>query len=580
MVDLVSLENRVAHEVCRYQAGVSTCSLALQIGFFFDGRERNIYVDEEHHRLTNVGRLFRAHPLEIEVPVTSSAAYSKIYIPGLGTPLNDTSVEQMVSVIDARQKEVFDNYLDGWKEQGKEAVVDTVKGVAKGEWSKVLSRKVGEVLSMKSGYLAALAAAKNAAKRAVAEAIAPVRDNRIVHEMFVTGVDARVDYAKNNFRLSVDEVKKTNQLPIKLIQISVFGADTGGVLARRFIDELLESVCRKSGDEYYYEQAKVEVNFVGLFDCSRRSLFDSGDVIGTGAEWAGMIVKNPALVGAINILAGRKVIEFDKPLHRAVKKALHLVAAHERREYRPLLPLGKLQNGWHERLCPGISEDVTGGLLPNPQRPSAELCRVLLQQMYKAAWNAGVPFPFFSTLKEKDKYLASYFVMLDDIAGKSAEFFSDFYTKYVRAAFPAWNTTAPTAMGFECHMIVYLRWLAWKINEYREEYKTLSWSQKSELEEEWGWLADIFRDAGKVKITPGMPEKVTNAAGLILNYRGNPVVPQPYVDALFNYYMHDFASKELKHATLYSQANTLLRSNNFFIPRGIEELADEEQADA
>lgn len=580
MADLDSLESRVVSEASRHQAGVSTCSLALQIGFFFDGRERNIYVDEEHHRLTNVGRLFRAHPLRVKAPLSSSISYSKVYIPGLGTPLDDTSLEQLESIMDARQKELFNDYLNGWQDQGKETVVDTAKGAFKGDWSKVLSRKMGELLSMKSGYLAALSAAKNAAKRSVAEAVAPIRDNSIVFDLLVTGVDARVDYAKNKFKQNIADIKDANQLPIKLIQVSVFGADTGGVLARRFLDELLASVCRKSGDEYYYEQAKVEVNFVGLFDCSRRSLFDSGDVIGTGAEWLGMIVRHPVLVGAINILAGRKVIEFDKPLHHAVKKALHLVAAHERREYRPVLPLGKLQPGWQEILCPGISEDVTGGLLPNPQRPSAELCRAPLQKMYKAAYNASVPFPLFSTLKEKDKYIASYFVMVDDIAGKSAEFFSDFYTKYVRAAFSAWNTTAPTAMGFECHMIVYLRWLAWKINEYREEYKTLSWRQKSELEEEWGWLADIFRDAGKVKITPGMPEKVTNAAGLILNYRGDPVVPQPYVDALFNYYMHDFASKELKHATLYSQANTLLRSNNFFIPRGIEELTDEKQAAA
>ncbi|AKA18278.1 hypothetical protein VU14_15975 [Aeromonas hydrophila] len=40
-----------------------------------------------------------------------------------------------------------------------------------------------------------------------------------------------------------------------------------------------------------------------------------------------------------------------------------------------------------------------------------------------------------------------------------------------------------------------------------------------------------------------------------------------------------FSSKELKHATLNAQANTMLRSNNFFVPRGIETVeADEEAA--
>jgi hypothetical protein len=51
------------------------------------------------------------------------------------------------------------------------------------------------------------------------------------------------------------------------------------------------------------------------------------------------------------------------------------------------------------------------------------------------------------------------------------------------------------------------------------------------------------------------------------------------VDAFFNYFMHDFSSKELKYATLDAQANTMLRSNNFFVPRGIEAI-DEVVADS
>ena len=52
------------------------------------------------------------------------------------------------------------------------------------------------------------------------------------------------------------------------------------------------------------------------------------------------------------------------------------------------------------------------------------------------------------------------------------------------------------------------------------------------------------------------------------------------VDAFFNYFMHDFSSKELKHATLDAQANTMLRSNNFFVPRGIEAVVDDDKAAA
>lgn len=87
MIDRDDLECRIAREESRHQAGIGTCSLALQIGFFFDGLKRNINVDEESQRLTNVGRLFRAHPEIILAEPTSSYSYAKVYIPGLATPL-------------------------------------------------------------------------------------------------------------------------------------------------------------------------------------------------------------------------------------------------------------------------------------------------------------------------------------------------------------------------------------------------------------------------------------------------------------------------------------------------------------
>ncbi|WP_440610448.1 hypothetical protein [Aeromonas hydrophila] len=366
MVDRDDQKCRIDREESLHKAGIGTCSLALQIGFFFDGTKRNIYTDEEIQRLTNVGRLFRAHPLEVKAPLTSSYSYAKVYIPGLGTELNDTTAERLDSILDARQQALAGDYLDDLKGQAKETVVEAVKG----DWSKVLTNKLGDMLTLKSGFEASVSAAKNAAKRALVEAVAPIRDNPLVADLLMTGVDARVDYAKNNFKLAISDVKKLNQLPIKLIQVSVFGADLGAALARRFIEELLESVCTKVGNEYRFEESKVEVIFAGLFDSSRRSLLDMGDTIAEVSDWAGLLTKNPAGV-PLGVVAGAKVIDFNKSLHQAVKRALHLVAAHERRDYRPLLPLGPLKPGWREELCPGISEDVTGGLLPNEQRPSA-----------------------------------------------------------------------------------------------------------------------------------------------------------------------------------------------------------------
>ncbi|MFM5557790.1 hypothetical protein [Aeromonas rivipollensis] len=563
MVDRDDLKCRVDREESLHQAGIGTCSLALQIGFFFDGSKRNIYTDEEIRRLTNVGRLFRAHPLEIKASLTSSYSYAKVYIPGLGTELNDTTAERLDSILDARQKALAGDYLDDLKGQAKETVVDAVKG----DWSKVLTNKLGDMLTLKSGFEASVSAAKNAAKRALVEAIAPIRDHPWVAALLMTGVDARVDFAKNKFKENIALSKKENQLPIKLIQVSVFGADLGAALARRFIEELLESVCTKVGNEYRYEESKVEVIFAGLFDSSRRSLLDMGDTVAEVSDWASLLTKSPAGV-PLGVVAGAKVIDYNKPLHPAVKRALHLVAAHERRDYRPLLPLGPLKSGWREELCPGISEDVTGGLLPNEQRPSAELCRVPLRKMFDTARRAQVPFPNFRTLNKKDPYVASYFVMLDNLAGRSVQDFSDYYQKWA-------GRVDPTPAGFERHMNCYCIWLGEKLFDYGARLEVARGSERDELKARWGWLEQVGRDATAIVAHQPAWSKTVQAAKIVLNFNESLRVPR-VVDAFFNYFMHDFSSKELKHATLHAQANTMLRSNNFFVPRGIETVAADE----
>ncbi|MDY4350969.1 DUF2235 domain-containing protein, partial [Pectobacterium brasiliense] len=569
MVDWDDLECRVAREESRYQAGIGTCSLVLQIGFFFDSLKRNINVDEESHRLTNVGRLFRAHSLKIKADLTSSYTYAKVYIPGLATPLDDTPSERLDSILDARQKALPEDYADALVEQGKETAVDTVKGVFKGDWSQVLSNKLDDLRTMKSGLDAVASTAKKAVTRALLEAAEPIRDNPIVAELMMTGVDARVDLAKNKFKESIALSKKENQLPIKLIQISVFGADLGAALARRFIDELLVSVCTKVGSEYRYEDSKVEVIFAGLFDCTRRSSLDMGDTVATVSDGAGLVARHP-VVGMITTAFGAKVIEFDKPLHPAVKSALHLIAAHERREYRPLLPLGPLRSGWREVLCPGISEDVTGGLLPNEQRPSAELCRVPLRQMFETARRAQVPFPNFRTLDAKNPRVAQYFVMQDSRLGYSAKAYSEFYSKWV-------GKTAPTPEAFELHMIHYCFWLGEKLHDYKILRQNVSGSERDKLNAQWGWLKQVEYDADNVRRSRGLRRQMYQGAALVKFFDESKRVPRE-ADIFFNYFMHDFASEELRFATLNEQAGTMLRNNNFFVPRGVEVLAADDEA--
>ncbi|PSN05853.1 DUF2235 domain-containing protein [Siccibacter turicensis] len=570
-MDWDDLKYRVACEESRHEAGVNTCSLTLNFGIFFDCRERNIVFDEDRNHVTNIGRLFRAHPQNITPKPQSSSVNYGIYIPGLGSTLDDSDADRLYSIMDARVKALPDDYTDALVDEGKETAVDAIKGVFKGDWSQVLSNKLEDLLTMKSNFKATVSAIKSAAGRVVAEATPPIRDNPLVASVLMTGVDARIDYAKNNFKFMVADIVKANQLPIKLIQVSVFGADLGAALARRFIDELLDSVCKKVGDEYWYEDSKVEIIFAGFFDCTRRSIIDPGDTASLAGDVVGLVAKASPLK-LIGTALGAKVIDYDKPLHPAVKKALHLVAAHERRDYRPLLPLGPLRAGWREELYPGVSEDVTGGLLPNEQRPSAELCRVPLREMYDTARRAQVPFPNFTRLYKDDRYIASYFVMLDNLAGHSARDYCKYYRDWVGS-----NGVTPEA--FEKHIIHYCVWLGMKLYEYRtqrQSYGLFELDKKAELNEQWGWLNKIWYDAEAILKAPGVSYKLKQAAKLVRYYQPGNWIP-PAVDMFFNYFMHDFSSQEMKSATLDAQSDTMISSNNFFASRSIETLSDAEK---
>lgn len=575
-MDKDDLTFRIEREDSLYQAGVGACSLALQIGFFFDGNQRNVYVDEESQRLTNVGRLFRAHPLEIKAPLISSYSYAKVYIPGLGTLLDDTAAERLDSILDARQKALAGDYVDGFVGQVKDTAVDATKG----DWSKVLHNKLGDLLSLKSSFDASMDAFKKSVTRTVLEAAAPIRDNSFIAATSMTGVDARVDFAKNKFKENIALSKKENQVPIKLIQVSVFGADLGATLARRFVDELLESVCTKVGNDYFYQDSKVEVIFAGLFDCSRRGRLDSGKGVSILADVAETSVK---VAKPLTIAFGEKIIDFDKPLHSAVKRALHLVAAHERRVYRPLLPLGQLKTGWKEDLCPGISEDVTGGLLPNEQRPSAELCRVPLHKMYNAARTAQVPLPNFKTLNEKDPLVSSYFIMRDSLGGHSVQHFSEGYMKWVTAKYPYGSRPSPE--GFQIHLYAYADWLGEKYHEYMELKRNAGlwdFAQRSQIDDQWGWLAQVHAEAyqylratsnalGGYDGSVGKPGSIAHKAAIKVVYSGaqdKAKKTPPLIAAFFNYFMHDFTADEIKTATLSQH----FEQGRFFIPRGIEKV--------
>ncbi|EJL6982468.1 DUF2235 domain-containing protein [Vibrio cholerae] len=572
MLDIQDIQCRKAREQTLHQAGVGTCALAWQVGLFFDGIHRNINQDSESGRLSNVSRLFRAHPIQESMDFDSSYLYSAEYISGLGTAYEDQTAERLHSIMDSQQKALLDNILDSVSGQSKEAAVDTLFEANKKNWFDTLSNHLDELFSIKGAKAVITDTAENVAKKVTLEALPALRDNPMVMEQFMTGVDARIDGAKNIFRKRFSILKAKNQLPIKLIQISVFGADLGGILARRFIDELLEEVCTKQGQDYIYEGAKVEVNFAGLFDCTRRSSLDSGDTMNDVFSFAGILLKPLEWIG------GSKVIDFDKPLHRAVKKALHLVAAHERRVYRPLVPLGPLKFEWEESLLPGISEDITGGLLPNEQRPSAELSRVSLHQMYHAARSGEVPFPNFNELHKVSEKVAAYFVMHDNLAGKSVQYYT---RQYMQQA----GNKKLSRQAFENHQYIYSWWLGKQYADYKARLKDADSGERSWLRKRWGWLEFVYDEAKYVE------RAVTNPNGYVAYVQGSNALNMAKtflyppsrefpkdIATFFTYFMHDFVSSTAftsspsEQVKIKAQAKSVVGSHHFFLARKIESV--------
>lgn len=380
-------------------AGLGNCSRVWYVGFFFDGIHRNIEQDALEHRLSNIARMFRAFPDEKES--MPNVTYNSFYISGLGTPFNETVVEKLHTIMDSGLGSIKDELKGQPGEMAKDAGMDSIKG---NNWYEVLKNQGKKLLNPTEWKRLASDTAKKAAKKSVIEATPWLRDNPVIADMLVTGADTRIASTKISFEEGYKEAVKKSPVPIKLISVSLFGFDLGATLARKFLDSLLKDICKKEGDKYTYQGIPVDIVFTGLFDCSRRTSASNNN----GVDYFISAFGGP--IKGISVLLGDKSIDQDTPLPKAVKKSLHLVAAHETRVWRSLYRTGN--NPAHkEELSPGCAEDIGGGLKPDEQKPSAELCRVALHRMYREATMAGVPFPDFQSLDKTDTDVAAYFIV-------------------------------------------------------------------------------------------------------------------------------------------------------------------------
>lgn len=462
-------------------ANIGNCDRTWLVGFFFDGIHRNIEQDVSENRLSNVARLFRAFPSVQQD--TSHENHSKFYISGLGTPFKENLTSKLHAIMDGAQSSVMDDLKEQPKEIAKDAGIELLKG---SNWWEVLKDSGKKLISPSEWKSLVGDVAKNAVKKSGIEATPWLRDNPTITDMLVTGVDTRITSTKTTFEEAFKEIKTKSPVPVKLISISLFGYDVGATLARKFIDTLLDDICQKQGDKYTYQGIPVEILFAGLFDCARHTPASNNN----GVDWFISAFGGP--VKGISVLMGDKSVDQESALPDTVKNALHLVAAHENRPWRSVYCLGGSNNKHKEELLPGCAEDVGGGLKPNEQKPSAELCRVALHRMYRAATMAGVPFPDLQTLDQTDTDVAAYFIMQDKVKNKSVAQ----WTKLYQQAVP-FNAVSIGAQNR--HLDSYIEWLGRQYYQYRFECMKYE-KQRGDI------LASAGASAGLLGISPQAEE--------------------------------------------------------------------------
>ncbi|HEV3429625.1 MAG TPA: hypothetical protein VG320_17255 [Paraburkholderia sp.] len=378
--------------------GCYRCQQEITISFFFDGFGHTSGDTEE---LSNIGRLYLAHE-----PTNEKTGIYRLYIEGMGRLLSDdpTGID---GALGAKFKSEVQGFLKGQATgAAKKGATDAAKKIA-ADWKggdvrgKVKSsmmdafnpRKIAENLSKATTYVPMVV---SSAIKVVADSYPPIRDSEIAAAYMGTGFDARVDKATILFKQIVENAK-TDPRPLKTIRISMFGFDRGGVIARKFSNDLIDKVCTKKDGAVTYKGIKVQFDYMGLVDCVSSAYADSlfSKVLSPVLSFIpgeGLVAKITTKgIGVIVGLAKQSLGQYDTP--GEFKRVTHHVAATELRFYKDLDSPRDSKNAANlvEIVYPGSQADVGGGFKDGEEDKSSELARVSAQNMLNEGWSYGVP---------------------------------------------------------------------------------------------------------------------------------------------------------------------------------------------
>lgn len=473
------------------------CGAVIHVGFFFDGFGRHRDYDGKNtSRYSNICRLWEAHR-DNEDPrreQQSNQFWYPFYYSGLGTELNKEAREgQIVSAAFKLGKQgataagsiavstgkkvtgvkrlpidpkgtITEGLKKGLKEFSYRPIVKSFKDLVDSVES--APRNIGRVLQLqrdnrwvqrgraatrlflydtKKNFLSiGWSSAKSVFFGVVIDSIPWFRDNRAIARVFGTGVEDRLMAAIKQFEKSIDDTKQ--RMPkIQRIQVSIFGADRGCVLARALANELTRRYKHPSDTKLAFTDPKdpnqtaipVEIKFLGLLDA------------------VSSVMEENKLLGIVPVLGLLKQNYGDRELSipASVQRCVHFAAAHELRFYQRLDSLEKTRG--LQYLYPGTSEDITGGAPPGTLGARAELQRVVLRDMLNEAISHGVVLDSMEDLFKFKGDTFAKFTLANPISDGKASY-------KIGELIDAYRQIVPyvARLNFVEHMQVFLRWMA------------------------------------------------------------------------------------------------------------------------
>lgn len=473
------------------------CGATVRMGFFFDafGRHRDLD-DMFSSQYSNICRLWEAHRDMTDERRPVNQFWFPFYYSGLGTPLNeDAQSNAWINASVAAAKLGGKQAASTAKSVGKSvARIDTpleqadvskrVRRAAKDAVAEFSFRPIAQVFQefrkdienlpntarritnvlnasperiwerTKAGGVALWRNVKNDLRRnpikvaqgaarelfagVVAENVPIVRDNAVMAQYFGTGVDTRLIAAMSQFEAAYKAVK-VQMAKVRVIEVSVFGADRGCVLARVFVNDLAKKYKRKDDTDLAIDGVSIKIKFLGLLD----------------AVSSIMSEEDSKVVGMVPFLGTIKPNYKDRKLSvpASVERCVHFAAAHEMRFYQRLDSLEKTRG--EQFLYPGTSSDVVGGAPNGSLGLHAELMRIPLRDMLREALKAGTAIDTMEDLLDKKPDTFKKFTIAQPIIANGKQY-------RIKQLVDAYRTLVPRKPGVDFleHAKVFLRWMA------------------------------------------------------------------------------------------------------------------------